>query len=129
MQVVTQVAEVTQPLASVDEMVTSGMMVIMHRSGGIAKRLDADSERKIRDIVKGCKGSEIVLERGNGSFTFELDVQSEWETPKAKRTAKSGTRSMDVDEAQIEKSYYDALWEEEHEEMQCPPCNSTFHRH
>ena len=47
MQVGTQVAEVTKPLASVDEMVSSGMMVIMHRSGGIAKRLDADSERRI----------------------------------------------------------------------------------
>ena len=129
MQVGTQVAEVTKPLASVDEMVSSGMMVIMHRSGGIAKRLDADSERKIRDIVKGCQGSEIVLERANGAFTFEIDVQSEWETPKPKRTIRAGNRSMDVDETQVEKSYYDALWEEEYSEMECTPCYSTFLRH
>ena len=129
MKIGTQVAEITKPLASVDEMVTNGMMVIMHRSGGIAKRLDADSERKIRDIVKACQGSEIIFERANGAFTFEIDVQSEWETPKPKRTIRAGNRSMDVDETQVEKSYYDALWEEEYEETQCIPCGSAFHRH
>ena len=132
LQVGTQVAEITKPLASVDEMVSSGMMVIMHRSGGIAKRLDPDTERKIRDLVKACKGSEIVLERSGGSFTFEIDVNSEseeWKTQGPKKAAKVSTRSMDVDETQIEKSYYDALWEEEYEETQCYPCYSSFHRH
>ena len=130
LQIGTQVAEVTKPLASVDEMVASGMMVIMHRSGGIAKRLDADSERRIRDIVKQVSGSEIVLERSGGSFTFEIDVKSEeedWSNPK--RPAKGGNRKMDVDEMQVEKSYYDALWDEECEEVECTPCGATFHRH
>ena len=76
MQIGTQMAEVTKPLALVDEMVASDMMVIMHRSGGNAKRLDSDSERKIRDIVKHANGSEIVLERSGGSFPFEIDVKS-----------------------------------------------------
>ena len=129
MQIGTQVAEVTKPLASVDEMVAGGMMVIMHRSGGIAKRLDSDSERRIRDIVKQASGSEIVLERSGGSFTFEIDVKSEvdeFSTPK--KTIRAGTRKMEVDEVQIEKSYYDALWEERYEELECSPCNAAFHR-
>ena len=83
-------------------MVMSGMMVIMHRTGGICKRLDTDTVRKIRDLAKNCTGSEIVVERSGGSFTFEIDVQSEgeaWQTPK--KAAKAGTRSMDVDDAEI----------------------------
>ena len=130
LQIGTQVAEVTKPVASVDEMVASGMLVIMRRSGGIAKRLDADSERKIRDIVKQVSGSEIVPERSGGSFTFEIDVkpeEEEWSNPK--RRAKGGNRKMDVDEMQVEKSYYDALWDEECEEVECTPCGATFHRH
>ena len=124
----TQVADITKPLASVDEMVTSGMMVIMHRTGGIAKRLSVETERKIRDLVKGEKGNEVVLERQGGSFTFEIDVKDSegWKTPK--KTARASTQ-MDVSEASIEKSYYDALWEDEYEELECMPCGAAFHRH
>ena len=118
LQIGTQVAEVTKPLASVDEMVASGMMVIMHRSGGIAKRPDADSERKGRDIVEQASGSEIVLERSGGSFTFEIDVESAGETwSNPRKPVRGGNRKMDVDELQVERSYYDAVWDEEREEM------------
>ena len=43
MKIGTRVAEIAKP---VDEMVSSGMMVIMHRTGGIAKRLSVDTDRK-----------------------------------------------------------------------------------
>ena len=76
LQIGSQVAEVTKPLASEDDMVTSGMVVMIHNSGGIAKRFDSDSELKIRDMVKHGSGSEIVVERSGGSFTFETDVQT-----------------------------------------------------
>ena len=111
-------------------MVTSGMMVIMHRSGGIAKRLDTDSERKVRDIAKGATGSEVAFERAGGAFTFEIDVKSEeemWQTPR--RVAKKSTQQMDCDEAVIVPSYFDNLWDEqEYDELQCAPCESFFHR-
>ena len=111
-------AELTKPSASVDEMVASGMMVIMHRSGGIAKRLDSDSERKIRDIVKQASGCEMVLERSEGFFMFEIDVKSEGEEwSNQKKPARGGNRKMDVDELQVERSYYDALWDEKYEEI------------
>ena len=103
--------------------------VIMHRSGGIAKRLDIETERKIRDLVKGTQGSEVILERAGGSFTFEMDVKSgdRWQT--LKKIARPNAQKMQVDEVMVEKSYYDALWEEEHEELECTPCGSSFHRH
>jgi hypothetical protein len=111
MTIGTQVAEITKPLASVDEMVTNGMMVIMHRTGGIAKRLDIETERKIRDLVKSNQGHEVVLERAGGSFTFEIDVKSEeWQDPK--KAAKAGAQKMQVDEVSIVKSFFDCLWEE-----------------
>ena len=70
------VADITKPLASVDEMVANGMVVVVHRSGGIAKCLDIDTEQKIRDLVKGTQGSEVIPERAGGSFTFEMAVTS-----------------------------------------------------
>ena len=136
----TQVAEITKPLASVDEMVSGGMMVIMHRTGGIAKRLDIDTERKIRDLVKGSGGHEVVLERAGGAFTFEIDVKSEekegtataaagaWKVPR--NPAKASSRNMDVDETVIAKSYFESIWEEQEcDELECKPCEPFFQRH
>ena len=54
----TQVAEITKPLASVDEAMDSGTMVVMHNSKGIAKRLDMETERRIRDLAKDEEGSK-----------------------------------------------------------------------
>ena len=72
LQVGTHVAEIKKPLASVDQIVSSGMMLIMHRSRGIAKRMDSDTERKIRDLFKSCnttvnlhsKGQEVPSHSG-----------------------------------------------------------------
>ena len=36
---------------------------------------------------------------------------------------------MEVDEVQIDRRYYVALWDDEYEEMDCIPCGATFHRH
>ena len=99
----------------------------MHRPGGIAKRFGFDTERKIRDLVKGNHGNEVVLERAGGSFTFEIDVKSdEWQVPK--KTVRASNQNMQVDEVAI-KSYFDAIWQEpEHEELERGPCG-PFHRH
>jgi hypothetical protein len=127
MRIGTQVAEITKPLASVDEMVANGMMVIMHRTGGIAKRLDIETERKIRDLVKGNQGHEVVLERAGGSFTFEMDVKSEgWTEPK--KPLKVSNQKMQVDEVAM-KSYFDALWEEpSYGELEYGQGESSFRR-
>ena len=54
MKIGTQVAETTRQRASVHEVVTDGMMVVMHRSGEIAESLDNLTDRKSRDLVKGA---------------------------------------------------------------------------
>ena len=64
-----------------------------------------------------------------GSFTFEIDEKSQREEfSTLKKTIRGGTRRTEVDEVQIEKSYYDALWEERYEELECTPCNASFRR-
>ena len=129
-QINTQVAEITKPLASVDEMVTSGMMVIMHKTGGIAKRLDLETERKIRDLVKGGRGNEVILERAGGAFTFETDVKSEeaggWK--ELKNAIRRGN-TMDVDESVPVHNRFSTLREEQCDESECTLCDPIFQRH
>ena len=84
------------------------------------------TERKIRDLLKGTPGNEVVLERAGGSFTFEIGVKSdEWKEPK--KPVKPSNQKMEIDEVAI-RSHFDALWEEpEYEErIRCEP---TSHRH
>ena len=71
------------------------------------------AEGKARDIVKAEAGPEIVLERKAGAFKFDIEVEGgrhdeEFQVPKKTVRFKKGS-GMDVDEAGIEKSYYDAL--------------------
>ena len=137
-----QVAAVTKPLASVFEMTESGNLVILHKTGGIVKKLSRNAEEKIRGIVKAEEGPEIVLQRKSGAFKFDIEVKrgndDGFQIPKKIAKVK-GNREMDVDEAGIEKSYYDALWGDSPEveddaaemiedEMRCQTCNKCFHR-
>ena len=84
----------------------------------------------------------IVLERKAGAFKFDIEVQggrNDEEFQVLKKTAKPrDSREMDVAEAGIEKSYYDALWEDSpemeddmtgmiEEELPCQKCQSVQH--
>ena len=129
----TQVADVTKPLAAATEAVDGGRTIILHRTGGIVKKLSPESEKMIRDIIKAEKGPEAILERRGGAFTFDIDVQSDeasrWETPK--KTAKSTncqSSAKDTDVANWNR--FDPLWDEEGDEIECGTCNARarFHR-
>ena len=129
----TQVADVTKPLAAATEAVDSGRTIILHRTGGIVKKLSSESEKKIRDIIKAENGPEVILERRGGAFTFDIDVQSDgadkWETPK--KTVRSTVRqSSDMDVSMVSRNQFDPLWDEEEEGSHCQPCgvNACFHR-
>ena len=105
------------------------------------KKLSKAAEEKVCDIVKSEAGPEIVLERKAGAFKFDIEVKDErnaeeFQVPK--KTWKPKKRNdMDVDEAGIEKSYYDALWEDSpgledetvagaiEDDMCCYPCNRS----
>ena len=77
MKMTAHVAGITRPLASVTEMVDSGNIVIMHKTGGVVKRWSPDTELGVRDLVKCERGPEIVLERKGGAFTFDIDIKDE----------------------------------------------------
>ena len=63
----TQVADVTKPFAAATEAVDAGRTIILHRTGGIEKKLSHESEKKIRDIIKAETGPEVILERSGGA--------------------------------------------------------------
>ena len=53
--------------------------------------------------------------------------EEEWKSPK--KTVKASNRSMDVDEAQVERGQFAELWNDyEYEEFQYNPCEAIFHR-
>ena len=131
----TQVADVTKPLAAASEAVDTGRTIILHRTGGIVKKLSHESEKKIRDIIKAEEGPEVILERRGGGFTFDIDVQSEtsdisnrWQTPKktVRATGNQGNK-MDIDVA--DKNRFDPLWDDEEDVIQCNECNQSGRFH
>ena len=110
------------------------------------KWLSTDTERKIRDLTEAERGLEVILERQDGAFTFDMDVKTEGK-PQQQQQAESerkkprnpgradSNRSMEVDAAMgIAKGQYGALWEglpnledSDDEEIQRHECNSGFH--
>ena len=99
-QICAQVPEITKPLASVDEMASNGMMAIMHCTSGGAKHMDIQANRRSKGVTNEQGGHEVVRERTEGAFTFEVDAKSEGEGEQqiTKKAAKANSHSMDVDE-------------------------------
>ena len=130
----TQVADVTKPLAAATEAVDSGRTIILHKTGGIVKKLSHESEKKIRDIIKAEAGPEVILERRGGAFTFDIEVKSEaienrWESPK-KTIKASRNHSNNMELGVVDKNRFDPLWEDDEDASQCGACNpgELFHR-
>ena len=124
-----QVADVTKPLASVDEMVEAGNLVVLHKDGGIAKRLSREVEMRIAAIIRGERGAEIALQRTKGAFVFDVDVQSDDAFQKPKKTVKPRECNQKMEVDYCNPTRFDALWDAE-DDMVCGPCgwNHLFHR-
>ena len=130
-----QVADVTKPLASVDEMVGAGNLVVLHKDGGVAKKLSKEAETRIAAIIRGEGGPEIALQRKGGTFVFDIDVESsgdcEADYQKPKKTVKPRNCNQKMDVDYCNQTKYSAFWEEDaDEELMCVPCdaNQCFHR-
>ena len=123
-----QVADVTKPLASVDEMVEAGNLVVLHKDGGIAKKLSREAEMRIAAIVRGERGAEIALQRTKGAFVFDVDVQSDDAFQKPKKTVKPRECNQKMEVDYCNPNSFDALWDDE--DVVCGPCgwNHLFHR-
>ena len=131
----TQVADVTKPFAAATEAVDAWRTIILHRTGGIVKKLSHESEKKIRDIIKAEAGPEVILERRGGAFTFDIDVKSDeaikngWETlKKTIRASSNHSSNMELDV--VDKNRFDPLWEDDEDSLQCGGCNpgELFHK-
>ena len=63
-------------------------------------------------------------------LTFERHMKIEGEEcSNPRKPARGGSRSMDLDEMHVKRSYYGAPSEHGYEEMDCTPCQATFRRH
>ena len=90
-----QAANITKPLASTNEMVDGGDLIIMHKLGGMIKRVSASIESDILSYIKTIE-AEIIpsTRRGRASVldVVEKDKQGSGEygfiTPLAKKKAK-----------------------------------------
>ena len=114
---------------------------MLHKTGGIIKKMSHSAEKQIRDIIKAERGPELVLQRHGGSFAFDVDVKSEVATQEAggqfspaKNTVKpKRNQKMAVD--YTSKNAFSAFWGmeeiDECNELTCKPCGgncSRFHR-
>ena len=138
-EITSQVADVTKPLASATEMTDHGNLVVLHKTGGIVKKLSEKTVKEIRDVIKAEEGPELILERRGGAFVFDVDVKSEEEQEwKSKedaprrfvRSSRAQSNHMEVDMAGDRGNRFEALWSDEPDldEKECMECNPSFHR-
>ena len=70
-----QVASITKPLASTNEMVDGGNVIIMHKEGGMIKRVSASTEKEILDYIQRIAGESIPVTRRGGAFVIDVEVK------------------------------------------------------
>jgi hypothetical protein len=127
LKVVAQVADITKPLASANEIVDAGNLVVMVKDEGLIKSLSPEDAKRVMDLIKSVKGTEIPMKRDAGAFKIAIDVKDDsnpkdttWQTPKKTVKATGQSSAMDVD--CTERNQYEAI--------QCQDCEQTagFHR-
>jgi hypothetical protein len=98
-----QVANIVKPLASANEMVDAGNLIIMHREGGTIKKLSEEDMAKVLKIIHDAPGAEVPIKRHAGSFNVEVDIKeeqtgvSEWTVAKKTFKPKEEISKMEVD--------------------------------
>ena len=92
MKFTSQVASIVKPLASANEMVDAGNLILLHREGGAIKKLTPEDMSKILKIIRDAPGATVPIRRQAGSFNVEIDIKddpagvSDWTM--AKRTVR-----------------------------------------
>ena len=125
MAITAQVAAITKPLAAANEMVDADNLVVMHKDGGIIKKLTEEERKAVMKILNDSKGPSVPIKRKGGAFTIEVDVSEEQEDgfKMAKKTIKAkAVQSNDMDVDAIVKGAWEAFWECRDYESE-----STFH--
>ena len=127
----TSVADITKPLASVNEMVDSDNLIVLHDKGGAIKHLSSEDKKKVLDLIESMKGNVVPMVREAGTFKIAIDVpdsaptgESNWSVPKKTVKAKQ-SNAMDVDFSE------DTQWSKAEEiKFECGDCEQelAFHR-
>ena len=80
MAITAQVVKVTKPLASANEIVDADHWIVMHKNGGIIKKLDEEAQKEIMRIIENQKGSAVPIEREHNQFVMEMIVPDQGES-------------------------------------------------
>ena len=94
-----QVAGVNKPLVATIDMVEADNVVLLTKTGGVAKKISDEDLKRIMRIIKDAKGHQIRIERKGRKHVIEITVPKK-ENNKAQvdpgKKNKQGDR-MDVD--------------------------------
>ena len=74
-----QVAGVNKPLVATTDMVEADNLVVLSKTGGIAKKLSEEDVKRIMKIIKDAPGHPIPIERKGRKHVIEITM------PKAKK--------------------------------------------
>ena len=119
MRITAQVAAITKPLAAANEMVDADNLIILHKEGGMVKKLTEAEKKAVMKILSESKGPSIPIKRKTGAFLIEIDVKDEstkgFTEPKRPVKARAN-QSDDMDVDAIVKGAWEAFWECREEE-------------
>ena len=126
MAITAQVVKVTKPLASANEIVDAGHWIVMHKKGGIIKKVSEEAQKEIMKIIESQKGSAVPIERENNQFVVEMIVPDQEEPvgeafELAKKTFNGKMEKQNSDRKDFrDRTTWESFWEDEN--------NSGFHR-
>jgi hypothetical protein len=114
MRITAQVAAITKPLAAANEMVDADNLIVLHKEGGMVKKLTESEKKAVMKILSESKGPSIPIKRKTGAFLIEIDVKEESKNgfTEPKRPVKARVnQSDDMDVDAIVKGAWEAFWE------------------
>ena len=117
MAITAQVVKVTKPLASANEIVDAGHWIIMHKNGGIIKKIGEEAQKEIMRIIESQKGSAVPIEREHNQFVMEMIVPDQTESHgEAFELAKHTFKGKGVPKIQMVKDYrssnsWESFWD------------------
>ena len=112
-----QVTSIVKPLASANEMVDAGNLILLYREGGANKKIAPEDLSKILKIIRDAPGAVVPIRRQAGSFNVEIDIKddptgvSDWTMAKKTVRPKDQISKMEVDF--ISRNTFDDLSKEE----------------
>ncbi len=117
MAITAQVVKVTKPLASANETVDADRWILMHKDGGIIKKVSDQAQKEIMKIIENQKGSAVSIERQNHQFVMEMIVPEQEESHgEAFELAKHTCKGKGVHSNQGAKDYrspnsWESFWD------------------